>query len=487
MPAATKRSRAPAPGKPSGFSDDAAGREEEAFAARVAVHLREFASKRRKRLGGAAREASADGWTAATADAAVRAAAAMLPRDSHVRARVEACLDALVAKVVGTLTKEPKEPGMETVSCPISEEDSRAYASLDASALEAASIAPFFDDDFEAMSLARCVRETHRRLLIASFDAPLALADDMRNTASREEARRARDAVAGKREASAEAAVGAAEATARRFVEDVARAKAQAPDKKARREARDAFLRTEEAKRAERVVARAFALAALRRGELASDAARAAAARAVLARHALRAAAGGNQAAPDAGLSDAGLSLPVPLVVADTPGRDAALACGDDRVHLIRELARRVPDDVAADADAGDAAGSDAEKEQKQKQRRKRRSVVGAFGVGDLPLFQAALGIGGFDERFEAQVRRRRRRAPSFFPSSPGAAFFFSFFRFFSRRSYPRVALPVRERGLSKSARPSLDLFRTPPRNTAEPSLSIHRQDVNSSVSWRCA
>ena len=481
MPAATKRSRAPAPGKPSGFSDDAAGREEEAFAARVAVHLREFASKRRKRLGGAAREASADGWTAATADAAVRAAAAMLPRDSHVRARVEACLDALVAKVVGTLTRA-KEPGMETA---VSEEDSRAYVSLDASALEAASIAP--DDDFEAMSLARCVRETHRRLLVASFDAPLALADDMRNTASREEARRARDAVAGKREASAEAAVGAAEATARRFVEDVARAKAQAPDKKARREARDAFLRTEEAKRAERVVARAFALAALRRGELASDAARAAAARAVLARHALRAAAGGNQAAPDAGLSDAGLSLPVPLVVADTPGRDAALACGDDRVHLIRELARRVPDDVAADADAGDAAGSDAEKEQKQKQRRKRRSVVGAFGVGDLPLFQAALGIGGFDERFEAQVRRRRRRASSFFPSSPGAAFFFRFFVFFSRRSYPRVALPVRERGLSKSARPSLDLFRTPPRNTAEPSLFIHRQDVNSSVSWRCA
>ena len=187
MPAATKRSRAPAPGKPPGsFSDDAAGREEEAFAARVAVHLREFASKRRKRLGGAAQEASADGWTAATADAAVRAAAAMLPRDSHVRARVEACLDAFVAKVVGTLTRA-KEPGMETA---VSEEDSRAYASLDASALEAASIAP--DDDFEAMSLARCVRETHRRLLVASFDAPLALADDMRETASREEARRAR-------------------------------------------------------------------------------------------------------------------------------------------------------------------------------------------------------------------------------------------------------------------------------------------------------
>ena len=181
MPAVTKRSRALAPEKPSGFSEDAAGREEEAFAARVAVHLREFASKRRKRLGGDEAAAS-DGWTAETADAAVRAAAAMLPRDSRVRARIEACLDAFAAKVVGTLTAGAKET--ETA---IAERDSRAYASLDASALEAASIAP--DDDFEAMSLARCVRETHRRLLVASFDAPLALADDVREAASRDKRR----------------------------------------------------------------------------------------------------------------------------------------------------------------------------------------------------------------------------------------------------------------------------------------------------------
>ena len=71
MPAVTKRSRALAPEKPSGFSEDAAGREEEAFAARVAVHLREFASKRRKRLGGDEAAAS-DGWTAETADARKR-------------------------------------------------------------------------------------------------------------------------------------------------------------------------------------------------------------------------------------------------------------------------------------------------------------------------------------------------------------------------------------------------------------------------------
>ena len=212
-------------------------------------------------------------------------------------------------------------------------EDSRAYASLDARALEAASIAP--DDDFEAMSLARCVRETHRRLLVASFDAPLALADDMRETASREEARRAR-AVARAREGGAEAAVTAAEAAARRFVEDVARAKAQAPDKGEARGARRVFAdgggETSRARRGARVCARR---APPRRARLRRRARRRGARRPRQAR-ALRAAAGGNQAAPDA---DPGLSLPLPLVVADTPGRDAALACGDDRVHLIRELA----------------------------------------------------------------------------------------------------------------------------------------------------
>ena len=252
----------------------------------------------------------------------------MLPRDSHVRARVEACLDAFVAKVVGTLTRA-KEPGTETA---VSEEDSRAYASLDASALEAASIAP--DDDFEAMSLARCVRETHRRLLVASFDAPLALADDMRETASRE-GRGARATPSPGRARRRGGGGDRREATARRFVEDVARARRRRPIK--RRGARRATrFCGREAKRAERVVARAFALAALRRGELASDAARAAR-RAPPRQARARAAAGGNQAAPDA---DPGLSLPLPLVVADTPGRDAALACGDDRVHLIRELAR---------------------------------------------------------------------------------------------------------------------------------------------------
>ena len=424
MPSVTKRSRALAPVKPSGFSEDAAGREEEAFAARVAVHLREFASKRRRRLGGD-EAAVADGWTAETADAAVRAAAAMLPRDSHVRARIEACLDAFTAKVVGVLTAVEKETELA-----ISEEDSRAYASLDASALEAASIAP--DDDFEAMSLARCVRETHRRLLVASFDAPLVLADDVRESASREEARRARDAVAKARAASAEAAAAAAEATARRYVEDVARAKARARDKKARREARDAFVRSEEAKQAERVVARAFALVALRRGELASDTARAAAARAVLARHALRAAAGFREHQTAAGRRVGVDSLSLPFAdCLDTPGRDAALACGNDRVHLIRELARRVPDDVAADA-TSPAGGGD----EKERKKRKRRNIVGAFGVGDLPLFQAALGIGGFDERFEAQVREASRtRGPvasfsfSFRHPEPVRVFFFSFAR----------------------------------------------------------
>jgi hypothetical protein len=402
MPASTKRSRAAAPEKPSGFSEDAAGREEEVFAARVAVHLREFASKRRKTLGADAADA-ADGWTAETADAAVRAAAAMLPRDSHVRARIEACLEPFVAKVVSALISA----GGDDDTVEADSKDDYEMFSLDASAAEARGVARDergSDDDFEAMSLERCVRETHRRLLVASFDAPLALAEDVSETASKEEARRARDAVARQRAASAVSAVDAAEATARRFAEDVAQAKKQAAavssdknkKKSAQKSARDAFLNTEEAKRAERVVARAFALAALRRGELGSDSARAAAARAVLARHALRSAAGFSPVPTAAGTTR--------LVVADTPGRDAALACGDDRVHLIRELARRVPDDAQDGEDPAESALEDAS-ETASKKKKRRRQLVGAFGVGDLPLFQAALGIG---ERFESEVRAKK-------------------------------------------------------------------------------
>ena len=404
MPASTKRSRAAAPEKPSGFSEDAAGCEEEVFAARVAVHLREFASKRRKTLGADAADA-ADGWTAETADAAVRAAAAMLPRDSHVRARIEACLEPFVAKVVSALISA----GGDDDTVEADSKDDYEMFSLDASAAEARGVANGVgsDDDFEAMSLERCVRETHRRLLVASFDAPLVLAEDVSETASKEEARRARDAVARQRAASAVSAVDAAEATARRFAEDVARAKKKAAavssdknkKKSAQKSARDAFLNTEEAKRAERVVARAFALAALRRGELGSDAARAAAARAVLARHALRSAAGFSPVPTAAGTTR--------LVVADTPGRDAALACGDDRVHLIRELARRVPDD-AQDGEADAESALEDASETASKKKKRRRQLVGAFGVGDLPLFQAALGIGGFDERFESEVRAKK-------------------------------------------------------------------------------
>ena len=77
-------------------------------------------------------------------------------------------------------------------------------------------------------------------------------------------------------------------------------------------------------------------------------------------------------------------------------------------MHLIRELARRVPDDVPAGEDPAESALEDAS-ETPSKKKKRRRLVVGAFGVGDLPLFQAALGIGGFDERFEAQVRAKKK------------------------------------------------------------------------------
>ena len=76
--------------------------------------------------------------------------------------------------------------------------------------------------------------------------------------------------------------------------------------------------------------------------------------------------------------------------------RDAAVACGDSRVALIRELAKEVPDDVDARGIAKEGA---------REKTKGRRLLVGGFGARDLPLFEAALGIGGFDATFEAEVR----------------------------------------------------------------------------------
>jgi hypothetical protein len=111
----------------------------------------------------------------------------------------------------------------------------------------------------------------------------------------------------------------------------------------------------------------------------------------------------------------------------DSPGRDAALACGNDRVYLIRALAARVPDDVAAAA--AETGGGDGGWKT-QSDGKKNTRVVGAFGVKDVRLFEAALGIGGFDERFEAKVRLSRGNAVS--RRRPGSFLFF--FRIFSRR-----------------------------------------------------
>ena len=76
-------------------------------------------------------------------------------------------------------------------------------------------------------------------------------------------------------------------------------------------------------------------------------------------------------------------------------------------MHLIRELARRVPDD-AQDGEADAESALEDASETASKKKKRRRQLVGAFGVGDLPLFQAALGIGGFDERFESEVRAKK-------------------------------------------------------------------------------
>ena len=132
-------------------------------------------------------------------------------------------------------------------------------------------------------------------------------------------------------------------------------------------------------------------------------------------------------------------------------GHDAATLCGDVRWFLLRELAKTIPDDVGGgdgeEATDADAAG-------RRRRRRKEEEAVeeegrpASTGVNDLCLFEAALGLGGFDEAFEAKVSARvppsalsRRRIVFVFFF--GRRFFFFFFFFFAapdrKRSYPRV------------------------------------------------
>ena len=82
---------------------------------------------------------------------------------------------------------------------------------------------------------------------------------------------------------------------------------------------------------------------------------------------------------------------------ARTACHDAAQLCGDTRWRLVFQLAKEVPEDVGS-AEATGANGGETKK-------KSRRNVVGKFGCNDRVLFDAALGLAGFDKEFELKVR----------------------------------------------------------------------------------
>ena len=82
-----------------------------------------------------------------------------------------------------------------------------------------------------------------------------------------------------------------------------------------------------------------------------------------------------------------------------TACHDAAQLCGDTRWRLVYQLAMEIPEDVGVEpADVETGAGGEG------KRKKSRRNVVGRFGCNDQALFDAALGLSGFDEEFEAKV-----------------------------------------------------------------------------------
>ena len=80
---------------------------------------------------------------------------------------------------------------------------------------------------------------------------------------------------------------------------------------------------------------------------------------------------------------------------ARTACHDAAQLCGDTRWRLVFQLAKEVPEDVGSEATGGGG----------ETKKKSRRNVVGKFGCNDRVLFDAALGLAGFDKEFELKVR----------------------------------------------------------------------------------
>lgn len=87
-----------------------------------------------------------------------------------------------------------------------------------------------------------------------------------------------------------------------------------------------------------------------------------------------------------------------------TACHDAAQLCGDTRWRLVFQLAKEVPEDVGSEATG---VGGETKK-------KSRRNVVGKFGCNDRVLFDAALGLAGFDKEFELKVRSTAHLHDSF-------------------------------------------------------------------------
>ena len=158
-----------------------------------------------------------------------------------------------------------------------------------------------------------------------------------------------------------------------------------------------------------------------------------------------------------------------------TACHDAAQLCGDTRWRLVYQLAMEIPEDVGVEpADVETGASGEG------KRKKSRRNVVGRFGCNDQALFDAALGLSGFDEEFEAKVGVD----PALFARTN--TFVFTHPICYAPLPPSRAVVSARA-WFFQGARRTLDFFRTPPRNTVEPSPSKHWQVVNKDVFCRCA
>lgn len=244
--------------------------------------------------------------------------------------------------------------------------------------------------DFDEMTLGELVHETRRCMLRATFDLPCWLADE----------RDERDELEAVREQSLERCADAAAAMVGRFADEVAAAVGAGGTGKSGRGKGVEVPSAAVIEEVSETLARAQAYAALRRHSGGEDWSRErthrAAARFPILRQALRRALSRD-------------TKPARDKRA-TAGHDAAICCGHTRYFLVVALAKEVPDDVEVFASAvdGDAEGETDHAgglHGKVKKKKSKRGVVGMFGVADLPLFEAALGLAGFDEDFEAKVR----------------------------------------------------------------------------------